>query len=41
MRLQSHFEREQYPEGVTEADIEPNATPATCRHRLDLLAAVE
>ena len=36
-----HFEREQYPEDVTEKDIELNAAPATRRHMLDFLAAIE
>ena len=35
------YEREQYPEDVTEADIELNAAPATRRHMLDFLAAIE
>jgi predicted dehydrogenase len=35
------FEREQYPEDLTERDIELNAAPATRRHMLDFLAAVE
>jgi predicted dehydrogenase len=35
-----HFEREQYPEDVTEKDNELNAAPATRRHMLDFLAAV-
>ena len=35
------FEREQFPEDVTEKDIELNAAPATRRHMLDFLAAVE
>jgi len=35
------FEREQYPEDVTEQDIELNAAPATRRHMLDFLAAIE
>jgi predicted dehydrogenase len=35
------FEREQYPEDVNEKDIELNAAPATRRHMLDFLAAVE
>ncbi len=34
------FEREQYPEDVTEKDNELNAAPATRRHMLDFLAAV-
>jgi predicted dehydrogenase len=35
------YERAQYPEDVTEKDIELNAAPATRRHMLDFLAAVE
>lgn len=35
------FEREQYPEDVTEKDIELNAAPATRRHMKDFLAAIE
>jgi predicted dehydrogenase len=35
------YEREKYPEDVTEKDIELNAAPATRRHMLDFLAAVE
>jgi predicted dehydrogenase len=35
------FEREKYPEDVTEKDIELNAAPATRRHMLDFLAAIE
>ncbi len=35
------YEREQYPEDVTEKDIELNAAPATRRHMLDFLAAIE
>jgi predicted dehydrogenase len=35
------YEREQYPEDLTEKDIELNAAPATRRHMLDFLAAVE
>jgi predicted dehydrogenase len=35
------FERDEYPEDVTEADIELNAAPATRRHMLDFLAAIE
>ncbi len=34
------FEREQYPEDVTEKDNELNAAPATRRHMLDFLAAI-
>lgn len=36
-----YYEREQYPEDVTEKDIELNAAPATRRHMLDFLAAVD
>lgn len=35
------FEREQYPEDVTEADIELNAAPATRQHMRDFLAAID
>jgi predicted dehydrogenase len=35
------FEREKFPEDVSEADIELNAAPATRRHMLDFLAAIE
>ncbi len=35
------FEREQYPEDLTEKGIELNAAPATRRHMLDFLAAVD
>ena len=35
------FEREKFPEDVTEKYIELNAAPATRRHMLDFLAAVE
>lgn len=35
------FEKEQYPEDTTEKDIELNAAPATRRHMLDFLAAIE
>jgi predicted dehydrogenase len=41
IRFDCHFEREQYPEDVTEKDIELNAAPATRRHMLDFLAAIE
>jgi predicted dehydrogenase len=36
-----HYEREQYPEDLTEKDIELNAAPATRRHMLDFLTAIE
>ncbi len=35
------FEREQFPEDVTEKDNELNAAPATRRHMLDFLAAID
>jgi hypothetical protein len=35
------FEREQYPEDVTEKDIELNAAPATRGHMRNFLAAIE
>jgi predicted dehydrogenase len=35
------YEKEKYPEDVTEADIELNAAPATRLHMLDFLAAIE
>lgn len=35
------YEREEYPEDVTEKDIELNAAPATRFHMLDFLAAVD
>jgi len=35
------YEREKYPEDVTEKDIELNAAPATRLHMLDFLAAIE
>ncbi len=41
MHFDCFFEREKYPEDVTEKDIELNAAPATRRHMLDFLAAVE
>ena len=35
------YEKEQFPEDLTEKDIELNAAPATRRHMLDFLAAIE
>ena len=35
------YEKEQYPEDINEPDIELNAVPATRRHMLDFLAAIE
>jgi hypothetical protein len=35
------YEREQFPEDVTEQDIELNAAPATRKHMKDFLAAIE
>lgn len=41
IRLECVYEKEQYPEDATEKDIELNAAPATRRHMLDFLAAVD
>ena len=41
IRLECVYEREQSPEDATEKDIELNAAPATRRHMLDFLAAVD
>jgi predicted dehydrogenase len=41
IRFECVYEREQYPEDATEKDIELNAAPATRRHMLDFLAAVD
>ena len=41
MHFECLYEKEQYPEDVTEKDIELNAAPATRRHMLDFLAAIE
>ena len=35
------YEKEKFPEDLTEKDIELNAAPATRRHMLDFLAAIE
>ncbi|MGB6152860.1 MAG: gfo/Idh/MocA family oxidoreductase, partial [Pricia sp.] len=35
------YEREKYPEDLTEKDIELHAAPATRGHMLDFLAAIE
>ncbi|MCP4978774.1 MAG: Gfo/Idh/MocA family oxidoreductase [Maribacter sp.] len=35
------YEKEEYPEDVTEKDIELNAAPATRTHMLDFLAAID
>jgi hypothetical protein len=35
------YEKEKFPEDVTEKDIELNAAPATRLHMLDFLAAIE
>ncbi len=35
------YERDQYPEDVAEVDIELNAAPATRRHMLDFLSAID
>jgi predicted dehydrogenase len=41
MHFECLFEREKYPEDTTERDIELNAAPATRRHMLDFLAAID
>jgi predicted dehydrogenase len=41
IHLECVYEREQYPADLTEKDIELNAAPATRRHMLDFLAAIE
>ena len=41
MRFDCLYERELFPEDLTETDIELNAAPATRRHMLDFLAAVD
>jgi len=40
MHLDCFFEREKYPEDLTEKDIELNAAPATRLHMLDFVAAI-
>jgi predicted dehydrogenase len=41
IHLDCVYEREQFPADVTEKDIELNAAPATRRHMLDFLAAIQ
>lgn len=41
LHFECFYEREKYPEDVTEKDNELNAAPATRRHMLDFLAAIE
>lgn len=41
MHFDCVYEREKYPEDLKEEDIELNAAPATRRHMLDFLAAIE
>ena len=41
VHFECFYEREKYPEDVTEKKIELNAAPATRRHMLDFLAAIE
>jgi predicted dehydrogenase len=41
IHFECFFEREKYPEDLNEKDIELNAAPATRRHMIDFLAAVE
>jgi predicted dehydrogenase len=41
IHFECFYEREKYPEDNTEKDIELNAAPATRRHMIDFLAAIE
>ena len=41
IHFECFYEREKYPEDVTEKDNELNAAPATRRHMIDFLAAIE
>jgi hypothetical protein len=41
MHFDCVFEKEQYPEDVSEKDIELNAAPATRLHMKDFLAAID
>ena len=41
LHLDCVFEREQYPEDVTEKDIELNAAPTTRLHMRDFLATID
>lgn len=41
IHFECFYEREQYPEDLTEKRIELNAAPATRRHMLDFLAAID
>lgn len=41
MKMDVIYEREEYPEDVTEKDIELHAAPATRHHMLDFLSAIE
>jgi predicted dehydrogenase len=41
IRFDCLFEKDQYPEDAGEKDIELNAAPATRRHMLDFLAAID
>jgi len=41
IHFECRYEKEQYPEDVTEKGIELNAAPATRRHMLDFLAAID
>jgi len=40
IHFECHYEREQYPEDVTEERIELNAAPATRRHMVDFLGGI-
>jgi predicted dehydrogenase len=41
IHFECFYEREKYPEDLKEKDIELNAAPATRRHMIDFLAAIE
>ena len=41
LRFDCVYEKEQFPEDTTEAAIELNAAPATRRHMIDFLAAID
>ena len=41
LHFECFFEKDKYPEDQSEVDIELNAAPATRRHMLDFLAAIE
>jgi hypothetical protein len=41
LRFECVYEKEQFPEDLTEERIELNAAPATRRHLIDFLAAID